>query len=830
MRVTENILFSNFLYNINKINSKTYKTNSQMSSGRRLLNLDSDPISLMKVLSLKDIQKRFEQYTTNINSATSVLDAQDTTLNNADTLLQKADTLLIQGANAVNSDQTSRQAIAQQIDSIKEEIIDSANTIFEGKYLFAGLKTDTQPIEDKPQAVAITHETLSNPSQVVEINTTDVYKDVNQFKDGSYTAVIKDSRLYLCKNNCNVDSNGIPTNPIPIDNNSEDNSNVGGNFMSNYIDLTQDNIKDKINKNGWIDTGRGIKIRLKDMDFNNLDSFSATIGISYTAGGKSVYMGDDGHRDVEYSDSLTSPITLNAKEIYKPTNQTLQNSNYMIDKSTDDPVTDQSKLTDIALNEALSRVELQTGSTITINGKDHNGNFVSGQFSVSSNSRFEDLINYVKTLDSVEMQQNNAALRVGSAFAASSNTLQSAGIQSTIVIFGKSNLGSDVAFSIANTASIHNMLSSISSKFHVQVSLEHGIIKLKGENSKNNSLKIYAQTKVDKKAVLGSFIETSKGAAGGFHDTVDGYVKNGHLLFEDERPGKSKFDISFSLQDSSGSPESNIFGVFNTKTYGKGVDIFKELRSASSALLNRDELNQIGKPTQWQKGSSYDINVYGKYRGGIDNRWSVKIESVSQDMSQNGSELKIGIVDKQGNVISNVDLVNNNGEYELTVTNKDGIIIQHEKNSDMDSLLHKVVVETSNYQSIRFKNQINGVNGNQGVTLNLSKINNSSSFQMGDEFSFDVSDSLERAIGKIEDSLNQVLTARAVVGARTNRMSLAKERIDSITVTNSKTISELEDANIAEVFADFQRNQIVMQATLNAGSKITSNNLFDYLR
>jgi flagellar hook-associated protein 3 FlgL len=825
MRITDNMLFNNFLYNINKINTKSFKTNSQLSSGRRLLNLDTDPIALMKVLSIKDIKSRFSQYANNINSANSVLDTQDVALDNADNLLQKADMLLIKGANDINSDTVSRKAIAQELDAVKKEIINSANTIFEGKYLFAGLKTDTQPIQNKPQAVAVTNKIISPSNQSVEVIAADNYKDINQFSDGNYTVKIENGKLSVL----------LDGKAIPIDVNSEDNSNVGGNSLSTSMDLTQENIVDKIKNNEWIDTGRGVKLRLKDLNTSDIETFSATLNISYTSGGKSVYLGDEGHRNVEYSDGLTSPISLNAKEIYKPYNQSIENSNYMIDKSTDDPVTNESKLTDIELSEALSRVKLETGSQITINGSDHNGNFVSGVVSVASDTTFQSLIDSVKNLDSVEMQKNNKVLTTTSGDVASAgDTLSNLGIGSNVKFFGfKSDTGSSVSFTVSASQTIASMVSLIGSNFNVDASYdsEHGLIKLKSQTAGESSLKVFAQTQTDKTAVFGSFIETSKGGSGGFKDVVDGYIEDGHLVFKDKRPGESKFNISFAVSDSSGSPVSNIFGVFNTKTLGRGVDVFKELRNAHDALLDDSySLNQISKPTMWHSGTSYTTEVKGKYFGGIDDSWTLKVSNDSDDISAADGELKFNVESQHyGKNEASVSIIRSSGSYELTVKNREGYVIQHVTSGDLDSILGNIVINAKDYQTTTDKTQVNGVNGIQGVTLNFSKVNSESTFQKGDYFSFDVSNALERSIGKVKESLDQVLTSRAVVGARTNRMSLAKQRIDSITVTNSKTISELEDANMAEVFADFQRNQIVMQATLNAGSKLTSRNLFDYL-
>ncbi len=808
MRITDNILFNNFLYNINKVNERMYTVNSEMASGKRLLDLSSDPIALSKVLSLRDINMRFDQYTTNIESATAVLNAEDTALSNADDLIHRAGELLVKGANSTNNDEASRTAIAEELDAVVSELRNSANTIFQGKYLFSGYKTDTAPIQDETQEVVVT----SNSD--VEVDTADVYKDINELEGGSYKIVISNHRLSILNAAGEV---------VPIDADMKDESDVGGNVLADSIDISGMSGK-------WIDTGRGIKIKLPDVDTDQV------IDITYKAGGKDLYMGDDGARDVEYSDGLTSPVTITAKQIYKPTNQTLENNNYMLDKTTGSPITKQTKLTDIALTEALSNVALQTGYEIEINGTDHNGNLVKGVFSITSSSlTVQDLINKVESLDSTEVLENNRLLvRSDNKLATASTTLGSAGllsVASTLILSGTNHAGVAVAasYSVSAGTTLGSIASMIANDFDADVTVQHGKIVVEDTLSGESKLDVRAQTKSAQNPIFGFFFEKSKGGSGGFKDTVEGFVKNGHLFFKDKRPSSSKFTLSFSVKDTSTSPpedKPNIFGVFNMQTLGRGIDVFREMRDASYALKNPNKLNQVGVASQWMDGSTLKVTTGGEYLGGINDTWTVKVTKGSDNLAVDGAEAQLEVTNSNGKLVATIDIKNDGGKYDIEVKNDNGTIIYNVKNADN---LDNIVIETTQ-PDYNFTEDDTGVNGNTGVTISLDSTGVTEKLKEGDSFSFKLTNAVENALGKSEDALNQILSARSIVGARTNRMSLAKQRIDYIKISNDKTISQLEDADIAKVFTDYKRNLIVMQALLNVGSKLTSYNLFDYLK
>ncbi|AEA33286.1 flagellin [Hippea maritima] len=900
MRITDNILFNNFLYNINKINEKTYINNEKMASGKRLLDLASDPISLSKVLSLKDINMRFDQYVTNINSANAYLDAEDTALSNADDLLHKAGTLLVDGANSLNNDLASRTAIAENLDSIKDELIDSANTIFQGKYLFSGTKTDTKPIQTIQNEATTINITKDTTIKDIKIAADENFSDINQLDSGNYQIKIESGKLSLYK-----DDDSSASNIISIDDDSSDESDVGGNKLSNYLDLKDPAIEDKIKNGEWINTGRGLKIKIELNSANtDLSSISASLSLNYKSGGVNIYKGDDGKRNIEYSDKLTSPINITAKDIYKPTNQTLENDNQLIDASTQDPMTESSKLINLDLSPELAEAiqqassgsgyKLQVGDVINIEGTDHNGNLVKGTYSIASSSDIKGLLSFIQGLDSTEVLKTNKPFNTlngdsitGSTQLASINdtNIQNA-IGSTLTLKGFNHNGTLVSttVSLTSTTTMASIASIITSNFNASVSINHGRIEIEDNTPGDSSLKVYAYTSTSKIPIFSSFTETSKGGSGGFKD-IEAKVEDGRIELIDKRPSDSKFNISFNLQDSSGSDKANIFGVFDIKTLGRGVDTFRTLDDASYALKNPYSKNQIGKPSSWQDISTFTPVMSGKYLGDKNDTWTVKVAKVAntsttnyQAISENqiediasslsdGQSKTIGmfqITDEEGKTVAVVGLKvkkisSSNFTYYIQtkvpsdpdkkidfsktedLSQIDGTIIFSRESTGFSSAsdvatnlinnLKDIVIQTKDAQmGGNFEGEVNGV---AGVKINLLPPAPSGVpliLQNGDTFSFKLTNMVEQALGKVKDSLDQVLSSRSIVGARVNRFKLANERISYIKLSNTKTISKLEDANVADVFSEFKRNQIVMQATLEVGSKLTSQSLFDYLR
>ena len=83
---------------------------------------------------------------------------------------------------------------------------------------------------------------------------------------------------------------------------------------------------------------------------------------------------------------------------------------------------------------------------------------------------------------------------------------------------------------------------------------------------------------------------------------------------------------------------------------------------------------------------------------------------------------------------------------------------------------------------------------------------------------------------RFEAALEQVIDARAVNGARSNRLEAASSRLGELEQSTLGQISDVEDVDIARALIDFNSQQAGYQAALRAGANIVQTSLMDFLR
>jgi len=77
--------------------------------------------------------------------------------------------------------------------------------------------------------------------------------------------------------------------------------------------------------------------------------------------------------------------------------------------------------------------------------------------------------------------------------------------------------------------------------------------------------------------------------------------------------------------------------------------------------------------------------------------------------------------------------------------------------------------------------------------------------------------------------VNTVLTLRAQVGAKVNRLDTLLSRQASTKVNLAQLRSSVEDVDFAEATTDLATRQTAFQASLAAGARIIQPSLLDYL-
>jgi flagellar hook-associated protein 3 FlgL len=85
-------------------------------------------------------------------------------------------------------------------------------------------------------------------------------------------------------------------------------------------------------------------------------------------------------------------------------------------------------------------------------------------------------------------------------------------------------------------------------------------------------------------------------------------------------------------------------------------------------------------------------------------------------------------------------------------------------------------------------------------------------------------------IGQVDSRMNTMLTKRAEVGAKVNRVDIVQNRLADIEI-NLKTVqAKTEDADMSEVITNMKTEENVYQASLSVGAQLIRPSLVDFLR
>ena len=123
----------------------------EVASGQKLNSLSDDPAAAASLVNLRMQSSSDTQYLQNISSLTGSLNVADSALSSVVEALTTAQSVGVEGTNpTLNA--SNRQALAQQIQGIQQEVIGLANSSYNGEYLFSGTAATTQPYVADPSS------------------------------------------------------------------------------------------------------------------------------------------------------------------------------------------------------------------------------------------------------------------------------------------------------------------------------------------------------------------------------------------------------------------------------------------------------------------------------------------------------------------------------------------------------------------------------------------------------------------------------------------------------------------------------------------------------
>lgn len=121
-----------------------YLTQAQLASGLRFVSASEDPAGATRVIDLTHAAEQQRRFSANLRFADDTLAAADVAMSEISTLISEAHTIASQDvSNLTSADE--RQADAELIAAIRDQLVRIGNRQFDGRFLFAGRETTTPP-------------------------------------------------------------------------------------------------------------------------------------------------------------------------------------------------------------------------------------------------------------------------------------------------------------------------------------------------------------------------------------------------------------------------------------------------------------------------------------------------------------------------------------------------------------------------------------------------------------------------------------------------------------------------------------------------------------
>jgi flagellar hook-associated protein 3 FlgL len=137
-RVTEGSIHTRVLANLQRNLAKGAQIQDQLSSGKQLNRPSDSPAGTVSALQLRSETRMSQQYTRNADDGLGWLGTVEDTLGSASTLINRARDLTVQGLNTSTNGTLANEALAGEIDQIRNALIAQANTKYLDRPVFGG--------------------------------------------------------------------------------------------------------------------------------------------------------------------------------------------------------------------------------------------------------------------------------------------------------------------------------------------------------------------------------------------------------------------------------------------------------------------------------------------------------------------------------------------------------------------------------------------------------------------------------------------------------------------------------------------------------------------
>jgi len=141
-RVTERSIATNVLAGLQGNLGQLGKIQQRMSSGKQIAKPSDSPTGTMTAMQYRSDIATAKQYSRNASDGTAWLGTADSALSSVNTQVERARELVLQGmSDGAGSSPDARDALAAELDQIRESTIGTANTKYLDRPIFGGTTT-----------------------------------------------------------------------------------------------------------------------------------------------------------------------------------------------------------------------------------------------------------------------------------------------------------------------------------------------------------------------------------------------------------------------------------------------------------------------------------------------------------------------------------------------------------------------------------------------------------------------------------------------------------------------------------------------------------------
>ncbi|MGV8145781.1 MAG: flagellar hook-associated protein FlgL [Alkaliphilus sp.] len=143
MRVTNRMMITNMMRNLNQNLRRMDKRQMQVATGKRIHRPSDDPVAISRILKIRADLRELDQFQRNVDDALSWMQTTEEATAHVGDSLQRLRELTVQASNGVLT-ASETQKIRSEVLQIRDHIVTLGNTTYAGRYVFSGKKTDQE--------------------------------------------------------------------------------------------------------------------------------------------------------------------------------------------------------------------------------------------------------------------------------------------------------------------------------------------------------------------------------------------------------------------------------------------------------------------------------------------------------------------------------------------------------------------------------------------------------------------------------------------------------------------------------------------------------------